>query len=118
MALTKIELDALKHRVSQAHHLGYSIANPAEYVERLGGGKAPEGIEPFSTAHVLYLIELCEAGEQPVPTPVVEVAPAVEVAPVVEPVAVVEETPVEAAPVVEAATAEVTDEKPKKSKKK
>ncbi len=133
MSITKDELAALKHRVSQAYHSGYRIANPEDYVAKLGGGKAPEGVVSFSAEHVLYLIEEYEA-KAAAPTapviveaapviepviathePIVEAAPAVEVTPVVEEAVVVAEAVVEAV-VEEAVAVEATSSK--KSKKK
>lgn len=62
MKMTKAEFEALRQRVSQAYFQSYKVANTAEYVAALGGGAAPLDIEPFSTAHLYYLIQQIDAG--------------------------------------------------------
>lgn len=53
-------LDELKARVKYAHYKGYKIAYAEDYAADLGGGPPPIGVEPYSTAHLLHLIEMKE----------------------------------------------------------
>jgi hypothetical protein len=113
----KLDLQALKDRLSFAHSHGYKVAYAAEYVADLGGGAPPEGVEKHSTEHLLHLISLAEHG-----APAPQVAEADPVAPVAAEV-------MEAAPAEEPAKAEepaevmapsapaVEEKKSKKSKK-
>ena len=55
------DLQGLKARFLYAHTKGYAIAWAKEYVEDLGGGEPPPGVEANSPEHLLYLVSLLEA---------------------------------------------------------
>lgn len=118
MKMTKAEFEALRQRVSQAYYQSYKVANTAEYVAALGGGAAPLDIEPFSTAHLYYLIQQIDEGR------VEEVA--VETTPTLQTISQIYPTPPDAMEAVKAVVEASVQETPvpevqvtvKKSKKK
>jgi hypothetical protein len=115
----KLDLQALKDRLSFAHSHGYKVAYAAEYVADLGGGAPPEGVEKHSTEHLLHLISLAERGASapqvaeaaPIMPPAPVAVEVVEAAPVEEPVKA--EDPAEAS----ASASAPEEKKSKKSKK-
>jgi hypothetical protein len=56
MPLTTQEIADLKARVQYAQFHGFAIASGENYVEALGGGDPPEGIEKGSIAHLQLLL--------------------------------------------------------------